>query len=424
MTEIGESLARPTDRSGVVDAIDKVIAVRSNIASADGLTVSTLSFGGASLLWFLVSGAGGSSGSVVGVLRLYVLSFVAAQLLKAAWYLVNEAGSGRPFGRPTLLAVWVRRLTYGPTFLVNAIHGAGASLVVLTCFDIHVGLRWALAVSFFMSVLNFAHAFWPVATAGWVVEGKTNGHYSNKGIALLTVLLLIVIAVGGLALYGSYAAGRKYGMSFTVHQVQIVLAIWALMLVLRKFSSRIGEFNILQNLAAIRDEVAFDMCEPEDGLARVRIMTVGGNAAELVRPEIESVARSMASMRKALRTFVAFANATAEAFDETTESSVKADVIWKKSGFGLDRINEVSNEIKEGQEVFKKLESRLIQKARVAYWAFGESNDSIRLVLEEFDRQRDKMKNELEEFGPAFENLKNVMAKRKAANSSSEPNGS
>ncbi len=352
MTATTSGKAAAKNREEVVDSIDKAIATRASVASVDGLTISTLTLAGASLLWFVMSRPDLSGVSIVSALRAYTAAYVWFQCFAILFALVASAESTAPAAAPRIIAVWVRRLHHGPAFIVSAVHGTALALVSWFLFDIALVLRIALVVSLLAPVLTLTHAYWPIAAIGWTVESAAIPRLRKSGYAVIGGLLTIVLSIGVAAVVGaSRSIGRHYS-EYTMDTLRFVLVFSALVLVANRVAKRLGESNVLSRLAVLRDEVAFGRSSPELGLARARLLLVGGDLADFVQPELEAIANSMDTLRNAMATFVKFGTAMGEAFRDTTDDSVETAEIWRRAGFGPERLDEVKDEIVCAQREF------------------------------------------------------------------------
>lgn len=379
-------------RASAVDSIDKAIGVRTGVAGVDGLAVSTLTLAAASLLWFIASRPNLSDANIVSALQAYTAAFVMFQCVK--FFLAVVSNSKRETAAPRIVAVWVRRLHHGPVFVCRALHGLVLALVAGFTFEVAWVVRAALIASMVAPVLTLTHAYWPVTAIEWTIESAAIPKMNRRGYAIIGGLIVVVCMIGALAAIGACMAVHSNYTLYTMETLRLFLVFIALVLVANRVAWRIGEANVLGRLVAVRDEVQFGRISPELGLARARLMLIGGDLADFVQPELEAVASNMAVMRRAMATLVEFTCAMGEAFGEAPGESIPTAAIWKKTGFGPERLKELQSEIASAQRDWDGIHSRLRKKANLAAWSLGGPNEALKPVMDELDRQARIMREE------------------------------
>ena len=385
------------DPLSVVKTIDSAIETRAAVLSFDGLTVSTLAFGGASLFWFLVSGTNISNLFNLSTLRLYMLVFLSVMILMSTWRLLNSSARRHRDTSPRLIAIWVQRIRIGPLLLVKSIHGFALSWLVLVYFDIPLMPRLALSLVFLSGVIGLILFYWPNRSIDWLVEGKSHGRLTSPSKAIIFLLLILVFGVSALAIYAGVLGALRYWAAFNIIHVRTVLLLATSIAILHQISRRFGEQSLLQELVAIRDSVAFERLSANDGWDRARLLIVGGNNADLIRPELDAIYKYMKMLKEAFKLFASFASALAKAIEETDSAEVEVSVLKEKMGKDYTDLMSLLKEFRDSAKNIKKFQEKAMRKARFAHYVYGDGGDLLVALKEAFVNQGIKLDGDLRE---------------------------
>lgn len=390
----------------VVNDIDGAISSRVAALSIDGLTLSSLVFCGASILWFAASDSATQAAVNAEALRLYVLTWFALGIARLLWHLLTEVKT-HPFDA-RVFAVWAFRLRNGPRVAVDAAHGLALCAASFYVMDLPFMLRAALATSFLGGAVQLAFTRLPALAGEWIAHHPRPVHLGGKASTTIGVLAMVLIAVMIGAVWAFALTASHHLRSWTLGELRVVWVAIAVAVVARQTSQRYGEQLLVQKLVTLRNDVAFGHMPSLEARTQARHLLVGGNLNDLIAPEIAIVSATGQRIRALMPVVSKFVDVLAAELRQSTDGSVKRSALRNGMGDDYQAMSKMHHDLHADLARFDATMKKLNRKLVLAQIIFGDASGFALEMNAELERQLLAIKAEVAPFHSAWERLSEV----------------
>jgi hypothetical protein len=392
--------------SSVVIDIDGAIASRVAALSIDGLTLSSLVFCGASILWFAASDSATQAAVDAEALRLYVLTWYALGIARLLWHLLTEVKTHPLDAR--VFAVWAFRLRNGPRVAVDAAHGLALCAASFYVIDLPIMLRAALAATFLGGAVQLAFTRLPVLAGDWIAHRPRPVQLGGKASAAIGALALVLIAVMIGAVWAFVLTTSHHFHSWTLGELRVAWVAIAVAVVARQTSQRYGEQLLVQKLVTLRNDVVFGHMPPLEARTQARHLLVGGNLNDLIAPEVAIVSATGQRIRALIPVISKFVDVLTAELRQSTDGSVRRSALRDGMGDDFQAMSEMHQKLNSDLARFDATMKKLNRKLVLAQIIFGDASGFALEMNAELERQLLAIKAEVAPFHSAWRQLSEV----------------